>query len=134
PFRSLADACPFALDAPHRVALAITVVLQRFHIDQQPPFPYAGMLDRPYPDVGNATQREVGLRDGLWRLAEAFDRYACNATFVVARDALDLLGDSIEILSGRRHCVVAGGRHASSLHTSALAVGDERRIIRECRD
>lgn len=134
PFRSLTDATPFSLDDPHRVALAVTVVLQRFHVDQQPPFPYAGMLDRPYPDVSNATQREVGLRDGLWRLAEAFDRYACNATFVVECDALELLGDSVEILSDRRHCVVAGGRHASLLHTAALAVEDERRIIRECRD
>jgi allantoinase len=135
PFRTLTEDSPFKLPNAARVGLALIVVLQRFHLDDaKAPFPVPGTLDRPYPDVGNATQREVALRSGLWRIIEGIEEFGLRASFVVEQDALPLLGDRIGVLSSDRCDVVAGGRHATLLHTSAMKVEDERRIIRECRD
>jgi len=133
PFRTIREQTNFQLPASGRVALNLIVVLQRFHIDAKPAFPFPGMIDRPYPDVGNATQREVGLRSGFWRICELIDDLNIPTTFVVERDALPLLKGE-DILREARHEIVAGGQHAALLHTSAMTEDGERRIIRECRD
>lgn len=134
PFRTIRDAIPFRLPGDARIALNLIVVLQRFHIDAKPPFPITGMIDRPYPDVGNATQREVGLRSGFWRIRDAIERLGISATFVVEQDALALLEGDLDILRDGRHDVVAGGKHAAKLHTAAMPVDEERELIRGCRD
>ncbi len=134
PFRTIRDAVPFRLPDDARIAFNLIVVLQRFHIEAKPPFPVPGMIDRPYPDVGNTTQREVGLRSGFWRIRDAVEQLGISATFVVERDALALLEGDLDILRNGRHDVVAGGLHAARLHTAAMSVDEEREIIRDCRD
>lgn len=133
PFRTLRDSAPFALPDGARVGFALTIVLQRFHVAAKPAFAVPGMLDRPYPDLGNAAQREVGLRSGLWRILEAIEDARIRATFVVELDALDVMPDAFEALKNPRHSVVAGGQHAVQLHTDALEPAAERAIIADCR-
>lgn len=134
PFRTIRDTVDFRLPGEARIAVNLIIVLQRFHIDAKPPFPVPGMIDRPYPDVGNATQREVGLRSGFWRIREAIEQFGISATFVVERDALELLEGDLDILRDERHDVIAGGLHAAKLHTAAMPADEEREIIRGCRD
>jgi len=133
PFRTIRDAVPVRVPGGARIALNLIVMLQRFHIDTKPIFPFPGMIDRAYPDVGNATQREVGLRSGFWRIREAIEQLGVNATFVVERDAIEILKGDLDILRNGRHEIVAGGCHAARLHTAAMPVDEERQIIRESR-
>jgi hypothetical protein len=132
-FRTIRDPLGFRLSGNAKIALNLIVILQRFHIEQKPPFAVPGMIDRPYPDVGNATQREVGLRSGFWRVCELVDQFNLPTTFVVEQDALPLL-DGEDILRNSSHEVVAGGRNAATLHNSAMSIEEERGIIRDCRD
>ena len=132
-FRTLEDPIEFKLRAGARIAVCLTVVLQRFHLDRKPPFAVPGMIDRPYPDIGNATQREVGLRRGFWRICEMIESTGLPTTFVVERDALPLL-DGEDILKNARHDVFAGGINATRLHMTGLAVDEERAMIRDTRD
>lgn len=134
PFRTLRDSVPFALPDGARVGFALTIVLQRFHVGAKPAFPVPGMLDRPYPDLGNAAQREVGLRSGLWRILDAIEDTGIRASFVVELDALDQIADAVDALKNPRHSVVAGGQHAAQLHTDALDPAAERAIIAKCRN
>jgi len=115
------------------VGITLAFVLQRFHLDAAPPFPVPGMLSRPYPDVGNASQREVGLRDGLWRILDLLDELEIPASFVVEKDALELLGDSVDALGQARHTIVAGGEHATRLHTDSMNSEEEASLIDKCR-
>jgi allantoinase len=132
-FRTLGDPEPSFLPHGARVAFSLIVVLQRFHVDRRPPFAVPGMLDRPSPDIGNASQREVGLREGFWRIAEEVDQLRVPTTFVVEADALELLQDGLETLRNPIHCIAAGGRCAASLHTEAMPEPEEVKIIAETR-
>lgn len=111
------------------VQVMLIVVLQHFHLDRPPVFAVPGALDRPYPDIGNFTQRQVGQTDGLWRIAEIIDEFALPATFVVECDALPHLQGCQTLLRNPRHSIVAGGEHATALHTSALTELEERNSI-----
>jgi allantoinase len=134
PFRTLNEPAAFRLPGEASIGLAITVVLQKFHLGAKPLFPYPGILDRPYPDVGNGSQRDVGMRDGLHRVLEVLDQHRVPVTFVVEHDALPALSpDALAALRDGRNGVAAGGRHAALLHTAALGAEDERQVIRDAR-
>lgn len=128
-FRSASDPAPFTLPKGKDIIVTLTIVLQRFHIDAKPPYAVPGMLSRPWPDIGNATQREVGLHDGLWRVLDALEEMRAAASFVVEADALSCLEDVRERLSAEQHAIVAGGRHAMLLHGPQMPVEEEARLI-----
>ncbi|SMH27765.1 polysaccharide deacetylase family protein [Mesorhizobium australicum] len=128
-FRGANEPAPFVLPDGKELVVTPIVVLQRFHIDAKPPFAVPGMLARPWPDIGTATQREVGLHDGLRRVLDAFDEAEAAATFVVEADALPHLPDMRKRLAASPHGIVAGGRHAVGLHGSHLTEEEEAGII-----
>lgn len=127
PFRTMGE--PGILFDDAQLVIHLVFVLQRFPINAKPPFALPGSLDRPYPDLGNATQREAGLGPSLWRLVDELESMSIPASFVVERQALPSLGDIEPQLRDLRHSVVAGGEHAVHLHTNEMTPDDERRII-----
>lgn len=112
--------------------ISLVVVLQHFPIDAKTAFPLPGALDRPYPDIGNYTQREAGLGHALWRLTDEIERHGVPTSFVVERQALPWLRDVDEVLRDPRHCVVGGGEHAARVHTGEMVRDTERQIIADC--
>lgn len=130
PFRTTAEAALPSHDA--RLIVHLVLVLQRFPIEAKAPFAVPGALDRPYPDFGNATQRESGLGHALWRLTDGIEALGVPASFVVERQALPWLEDVRALLREPRHSVVAGGEHAVRVHTRDMAPDEERRIITAC--
>jgi len=129
-FRTAGQARVPAADC--RLIVSPVVVLQHFPLDAKAPFAVPGALDRPYPDLGNYTQRESGLGHALWRLTDEIEAAGIPASFVVERQALPWLADVAGILGDARHCVVAGGEHAVRLHTPDMDRDTERRIVADC--
>jgi peptidoglycan/xylan/chitin deacetylase (PgdA/CDA1 family) len=130
-FRTLHDPAPLSLPTGKRLAVILTIVVQHYRLDARPPFPLPGSLDRPPPDFGNFTQRQVGQSEGLWRLVEAAGMYGIPVSFVVEAEAVPLIDDVRSVLERPAHCVVAGGAHAVRLHTNAMSENEERTIIVE---
>lgn len=130
-FRTLRQAAGFTLPDGGSVAVAVCLVLQDFSLAGQPPFPVPGTLSRPYPDIGNFSQRQVGATDGLWRLVEAIERQAIPATFVAEQAVLPKITDVHPVMRDARHAVVASGRDATSLITSSTPPDVEALIVRD---
>jgi allantoinase len=130
PFRTPASAPVLALDDGATLAVTLTVVLQHFRIDYKPPFPLPGELDRPYPDMGNFSQRQAGLAAGLWRVVDAIEAAGIPASFVVEHDAIGAAREIADVLRKPGHCVVASGEHAARVHTPAMTREEEAGIIR----
>ncbi len=130
PFRTSFEATVPTVEC--NLIISLVVVLQHFPIEAKGAFPLPGALDRPYPDIGNYTQREAGLGHALWRLTDEIEARGVPASFVVEREALPWLSDIEEVLRDPRHCVVAGGEHAVRVHTGDMALDAERQIIADC--
>lgn len=130
PFRTTAEA--IVPKSNSSLIVNLVLVLQRFPIEAKTPFALPGALDRPYPDLGNATQRESGLGHALWRLTDKIEAQGLPASFVVERQALPWLRDIDVLLRDPRHCIVAGGEHAVRVHTAGMAHGEEHEIISTC--
>jgi len=130
-FRTLRDAAEFNLPDGGSVAVAICLVLQDFSLAGQPPFPVPGALSRPYPDIGNFSQRQVGTTDGLWRLVDAIERQAVCVSFVAEQAVLPKITEVHPVMRDERHAVVASGRDATSLITPATLPEVEAAIVRD---
>ena len=130
PFRTTAEAAIPAADC--KLIVSLVIVLQHFPIHEKAPFPLPGALDRPYPDLGNYSQRESGLGQALWRLTDEIEARDIPASFVVERQALPWLADVETVLRNPRHCVGAGGEHAVRMHTRDMEREVERQIIAGC--
>lgn len=122
-----------ALDLGSGIAVGVHLIIhvQAFHIDAKPATMSPGLLDRPYPDVTNWSQRKVGLRDGLARICSYLDANDMSASFVVEADAIPELDAFMSSLSHARHSVIAGGRHAAMVHSTFTSVEEERQYIAE---
>jgi hypothetical protein len=131
-FRALTSPSPVRLDPGKRLAVTVVVPLQYFPLDAKAPFPVPGALERPYPDIGTFSQREVGLGDGLWRLTDAARRLQVPLSLAVDRQALHRLDDSLDLLRDPTYAVLGGGEHAVCVHASGMDDGAERAIIVNC--
>lgn len=132
PFRTTAEATVPRSEAACKLVVSLVLVLQHFPIEAKSPFPLPGAPDRPYPDLGNFTQRESGLGHALWRLIDEIESRKIPASFVVERQALPYLADVADVLCDPRHCLVAGGEHAVRVHTRDMDRDVERSIIADC--
>lgn len=128
-FRSLPEIVDWTLPGKARIALLPVLMIQSFPLTERSPYPVPGGLDRPYPDFGNWTQRQVGLRDGLWRFLDLIDEIDIPVTFVVDALALSQFPELVSLVRTTRHAVVAGGEHAVRLHGPQLTLDEERTII-----
>lgn len=134
PFRGLRERCTFTLPQNGRIAVCLIVVLQHYPIDGQVPFAIPGALDRPFPDLGNFSQRQVGTTDGLWRMVDAIERAGLAASFVIEHEAINRVADIHNTLRAKTHAVIASGLNATTLHQASMPADDEFRIIRESID
>lgn len=132
PFRPLSGPASLALKPGKTLAVTLVVPVQHYPLNAKPPFAIPGGLERPYPDIGTYSQREVGHTDGLWRIADLADALSIPLSLVVERQALYKSPDLKAIVSNPRHAVVAGGEHAVHMHTSAMDPSVEAGLISHC--
>ena len=129
-FRRLDEPSGLQLGSDVRVAVSICIVLQGFGLEDPVPAGIAGALDRPFPDIGTHSQRQVGLTDGLWRMVDAICASDVPVSFVVDERSLVDVQAIYDVLKDPRHAVVAGGRHATALH-SVMSKEEEAAAVRD---
>jgi allantoinase len=129
-FRRLDEPSGLQLDSGVRVAVSVCIVLQGFGLEDPVPAGVAGALERPFPDIGSHSQRQVGLTDGLWRLVDAIAASDVPVSFIVDERSLVEVSGIHGVLKDPRHAVVAGGRHATAIH-NAMSRDEEVAAVRD---
>lgn len=128
-FRPLSHSPVLMLPSGKSLAVMVTVVIQKFRIEHPAPFAVPGGLDRPYPDLGNYSQRASGQSAALWRTMDAIESAGVPASFVVEREALIDIRDCLPVLGNDKHSIIAGGDHATAVHSDAMSEIAESEII-----
>lgn len=117
------------------VALWITVPVEFFPMDAsgQPVRPLGG-LDRGYPDFWSYSNRDYGMRIGIFRIMRVFDRLSLRATAAVNAAAASRYPRVLTEIVSRKWEVAANGVDMGRVHHGGLALDDERAMIQQTRD
>jgi allantoinase len=117
------------------VALWITVPVEFFPMDAPAqPFRPLGGIDRGYPDFWSYSNRDYGMRIGIYRIMRVLDRLALRATAAVNAAAVTRYPGVMAEIVARRWEVAANGIDMGRVHHGGLALDDERTMIRQARD
>lgn len=115
-----------------KIALWIVVPIEFFPLDgAQQPFRPVGGLDRPYPDLWGFSNRDYGLRVGLYRIMRVLDRLGLRATAAMNSDVARHYPRLVDEVLRRDWEIMASGVNMARLHHGGLAVDDERALISE---
>ncbi|HXG36014.1 MAG TPA: polysaccharide deacetylase family protein [Dehalococcoidia bacterium] len=107
------------LRLPHNARLAFWIGLNLEHYELDKPatslFPASATL---VPDPLNYGWRDYGLRVGLWRMMEAFDRYGVRASVLLNADVCQFYPQVIEEGNKRGWAWLAHGKNNSILQAN----------------
>jgi allantoinase len=117
------------------IALWITVPLEFFPLDAPAqPFRPLGGLDRGYPDFWSYSNRDYGLRIGIYRIMRVLDRLGLRATAAVNAAVATRYPRVIEEGKLRGWEIIASGMDMGQPHHGNLPVEDERNLVRSACD
>lgn len=117
------------------VALWITVPVEFFPMDAPAqPFRPLGGLDRGYPDFWSYSNRDYGMRIGIYRIMRVLDRFALRATAAVNAAVVSRYPRVMAEIVSRKWEVAANGIDMGRVHHGSLALDDERAMIQQARD
>ncbi len=113
-----------------RVAVCINIPVEFFPLDSHaPPVRPAGGLDRGYPDFWSYSNRDYGLRLGIFRLMRVLQAYGVKATAQVQGNAALIYGRVIEEIQKCGWEIAAGGFDMGRPHHGLLSEEEERDLI-----
>jgi allantoinase len=117
------------------IALWITVPLEFFPLDAPAqPFRPLGGLDRGYPDYWSYSNRDYGLRIGIYRIMRVLDQLKLTATAAVNAAVAVRYPRVVEEAVTRNWEIMASGIDMGQLHHGGLPLESERDLVREARD
>jgi len=123
---------PVAWPNGKQVALWITVPLELFPLDAPAqPFRPLGGLDRGYPDFWSYSNRDYGLRIGIYRIMRVLDGLGLTATAAVNAAVAMRYPRVVEEARLRRWEIMASGMDMGRLHHGSLPIEDERNLVRD---
>jgi allantoinase len=126
---------PIAWPGGKPIVLWITVPLEFFPLDAPAqPFRPLGGLDRGYPDFWSYSNRDYGLRIGIYRIMHVLDQLALRATAAVNAAVATTYPRVVAEVALRSWEVMASGIDMGQLHHGGLSVEREREMVREARD
>jgi peptidoglycan/xylan/chitin deacetylase (PgdA/CDA1 family) len=132
--RSL-DRKPLTWPGRKPVALWITVPLELFPLDAPAqPFRPLGALDRGYPDYWSYSNRDYGLRIGIYRIMRVLDQLELTATAAVNAAVAARHPRIVDEAVNRNWEIMASGIDMGQLHHGGLSLEDERDRVRKARD
>lgn len=124
-----------AWPAAKPVALWITVPVEYFPLDAtSQPFRPLGGLTLGYPDLWNFSNRDYGLRIGIYRIMHVLDDLGLRATAAVNAAVAVKYPRIIDEMVRRNWEFAANGVDMGHLHHGNLALEDERVWIRSAQD
>ena len=117
------------------IALWITVPVELFPLNAtELPVRPLGTLDRGYPDYWTFSNRDYGLRIGIFRIMRVLDGFGLRATAAVNAAAAVNYPRVMNELLQREWEMMASGIDMGQPHHSRLSVDDERQLIRTAHD
>ena len=126
---------PIAWPGGKPIALWITVPLEFFPLDAPAqPFRPLGGLDRGYPDYWSYSNRDYGLRIGIFRIMRVLDRLGLRATAAVNAVVATRYPRVVAEAKRRRWEIIAHGMHMGQPHHGNLPVEEERNLVRSACD
>ena len=118
-----------------RIALWITVPIEFFPLDAPPqPFRPLGGLPLGYPDLWNFSNRDYGLRIGIFRIMRVLDAFNLRATATVNSHVVLQYPRLVDEMARRKWEFVAGGVDMGHVHHGGLGMEKERELIANARD
>ncbi len=121
--------------AAQPVALWITVPVEYFPLDAPPgPFRPLGGLTLGYPDFWNFSNRDYGLRIGIYRIMSVLDDVGLRATAAVNASVAVRYPRVVDEMLEFNWEFVANGVDMGHVHHGNLAPDDEREWIRSATD
>jgi allantoinase len=130
-YQSMRSRKPIAWPGGKPIALWITVPLEFFPLDApaQPLRPLGG-LDRGYPDYWSYSNRDYGLRIGIFRIMRVLDRFGLRATAAINAVVATRYPRLIAEAKLRRWEIIAHGMDMGRPHHGDLPVEEERNLVR----
>lgn len=126
---------PIAWPGAKPIALWITVPLEFFPLDgPAQPFRPLGGLDRGYPDYWSYSNRDYGLRIGIFRIMRALDQLGLRATAAANAAVATRYPRVIAEAKLRRWEIIAHGMDMGQPHHGDLPVELERKLVRSACD
>ena len=118
-----------------RIALWITVPVEFFPLDAPPqPFRPLGGLPLGYPDLWNFSNRDYGLRIGIFRIIRVLDAFNLRATAAINSHVVSQYPRLVDEMALRKWEFVAGGVDVGHVHHGGLGIEEERELIATARD
>ena len=113
-----------------KLALWVNVSLQFFPLNQRGlPFPPAGGMTMPYPDLRHYSLRDYGNRVGIYRILRALDKYGVKPTFAVNGELAQRTPYLMDLLRERGDEVIAHGWNMDTPHYGGQSKGLEKEWI-----
>jgi peptidoglycan/xylan/chitin deacetylase (PgdA/CDA1 family) len=114
------------------VALWITVPIEIFPLETSAqPLRPLGALPLGYPDLWNASNRDYGMRIGIYRIMRALDGYRLRATAAVNATAALQYSRVMAEIAARDWEFMANGFDMGNVHHGGLAPEAELALIRK---
>lgn len=130
-WQMLAHRAPVQWPNGKHLALWVNVSLQFFPLNQRgKPFPPAGGMTMPYPDLRHYSLRDYGNRVGIYRILEALDRYGIRPTFAINGALAERNPYLMNLLRQRGDEIIAHGWNMDSPHFGGQDIGEEQQQIR----
>src|SRR5690349_746615 len=111
-----------------RVAFYVGLNVEHFEVDKPSTSIWAG-TSHLTPDPLNYGWRDYGVRVGIWRLIETFDKYGVRPSVLLNSDVADRYPQIIEAGKRRGWAWLAHGKTNSKLHAD-MAPDEERRFLK----
>ena len=129
PWQMLTDRAPVHWQQG-KLALWVNVSLQFFPLNQRGlPFPPAGGMTMPYPDLRHFSLRDYGNRVGIYRILRALDKYGVKPTFAVNGELAQRTPYLMDMLRERGDEMIAHGWNMDTPHYGGQSKGLEKEWI-----
>jgi allantoinase len=126
---------PIAWPFGKKIAMWITVPVEFFPLDAPSgPVRPLGALDRGYPDFWSYSNRDYGLRIGIYRIMRVLDDLGLRATAAVNAVVATRYARIIDEILGRDWEIAASGIDMGHVHHGKLSLEEERSLVHGARE
>jgi allantoinase len=126
---------PIVWPSGKQIALWITVPVEFFALDAPSgPLRPLGALDRGYPDFWSYSNRDYGLRIGIYRIMRVLDNLGLRATAAVNSAIATRYPRVIHEIVKRDWEIAANGVDMGRVHYGKLPLEEERAMVHDARD
>src|SRR6516225_9622404 len=137
-FRTLTEAPRFAWPDDARIAFTVTLILDYWELNPPADASRDPRIVSPlgafFPDWLTWSQREYGVRVGIFRVLDVLDRFGVTPSVALGAAAAKRYPELVDELVRRNACFLAHGTYATRRNSSRMSEAQERAFITESRE